>query len=54
MPDPTITKITSVGGMTQSGRVFAPNKPLKKYIPENSKGKEEVDSREGPSKKGVP
>lgn len=34
--------------------VFAPEKPLKKNIPDNSKWKEAVVSWEGPSKKGVP
>lgn len=52
--DTTVTNITGVGGMTQSGRVFVPELPLKTNIPKNSKGKEAVRLGKGPSKKGVP
>lgn len=46
---PTITNIVGVGGMTQSGRVFAPEQPLKKNTLKNLKGEESVGSGEGPS-----
>lgn len=52
--EPIITNIASIRGMTRSGRVFAPEKPPKKNIPESSKGKEAESSEEGPPKKTVP
>ena len=41
--EPTITNIAGVGGMTQSGRIFAPEQPLKKNTLKSLKGKEFVE-----------
>lgn len=50
----SITNTVGIRGITRSGRVFTPEQPSKNNIPESSKGKKSINSREGPSKKIVP
>ncbi|XP_050890888.1 uncharacterized protein LOC127096349 [Lathyrus oleraceus] len=49
--EPAITNIAGIRGMTRRGRLFAPEQPPKRRIPESSKGKESISSEEGPSQK---
>ncbi|KAI5433302.1 hypothetical protein KIW84_020545 [Lathyrus oleraceus] len=43
--EPGVTNITRIGGMTQSGKVFAPKQQSKRNTPEGSKDKEVESSK---------